>query len=93
MLLLSACFHFVGKSQIEVDVKSDTNKLPLDSIFIEISNLGNQAVNLNWWVLKDISDGYPSFTFPSYTLQPNQRIRVYTDQVHPSMVALTFPRH
>lgn len=36
--------------------------------YVEIKNLGDEPVDLNGWVLKDISDGYPSFTFPSYVL-------------------------
>ena len=34
--------------------------------YVEITNLGDQAQDLAGWVLKDISEGYPSFTFPSY---------------------------
>jgi hypothetical protein len=44
------------------------------------------------WVLKDISDGSPSFTFPSYILKPGQSIRVYTNEVHPEYGGFSFGR-
>lgn len=50
--------------------------------YVEIANQGSTPVDLKGWVLKDISDGYPSFTFPSYLLQPGKSIRVYTNEVH-----------
>jgi len=33
--------------------------------YVEITNLGSEPVDLKGWVLKDISEGYPSITFPS----------------------------
>ncbi|WP_347001178.1 lamin tail domain-containing protein [Dehalogenimonas sp. THU2] len=50
--------------------------------YVEITNLGNTPVDLAGWVLKDISEGYPSFKFPSFIIQPGQKIRVYTNQIH-----------
>lgn len=58
--------------------------------YVEITNLGSQAVDLKGWILKDISEGYPSLTFPSYTLQPGQKIRVYTNQVHSEYGGFSF---
>jgi hypothetical protein len=49
---------------------------------VEITNLGSEPQDLAGWVLKDISDGYPSFTFPLYVLAPGQSIRVYTNEIH-----------
>jgi len=47
--------------------------------YVSIKNHGDQAVNLEGWVLVDATDGYPSFTFPYYMLQPDNTCRVYTD--------------
>lgn len=64
------------------DVESDE--------YVEITNLGSESVDLKGWVLKDISEGYPSFTFPSFILQPGQSIRVYTNEVHPEYGGFSF---
>ena len=58
--------------------------------YVEITNLGDQAQDLAGWVLKDISEGYPSFTFPSYTLAPGKSIRVYTNEYHPEWGGFSF---
>ena len=58
--------------------------------YIEVTNLGTTSQNLEGWVLKDISEGYPSFTFPSYTLAPGVSIRVYTNQIHPEWGGFSF---
>jgi competence protein ComEC len=58
--------------------------------YVEITNLGSEPQDLAGWVLKDISDGYPSFTFPSYVLAPGQSIRVYTNEVHPEYGSFSF---
>ena len=50
--------------------------------YVEITNQGSTSVDLKGWVLKDVSEGYPSFTFPSYVLQTGSIIRVYTNEVH-----------
>ena len=50
--------------------------------FVEIMNYGTEPVNLEGWLLKDISVGYPEFTFPYFILNPGQRIRVHTNQIH-----------
>ncbi len=50
--------------------------------YVEIKNMGSESVDLSGWVLKDISEGYPSFTFPSYILQPGKSVRVYTNEIH-----------
>jgi hypothetical protein len=34
-------------------------------------------------MLTDISEGYPSFIFPSYILAPGKSIRIYTNEYHP----------
>jgi len=58
--------------------------------YVEITNLGTETVNLAGRVLKDISEGYPSFTFPSYILQPGKSVRVYTNEVHPEYGGFSF---
>ena len=58
--------------------------------YVEIANLGTEPQNLEGWVLKDIADGYPSFTFPSYVLKPGQKIRVYTNEIHPEWGGFSF---
>ncbi len=50
--------------------------------YVEITNLGDQAQDLAGWRLEDISEGYPSFTFPSYILATGKSIRVYTNEYH-----------
>jgi len=58
--------------------------------YVEITNLGDQAQDLAGWELKDISEGYPLFTFPSYILAPGKSIRVYTDEYHPEWGGFSF---
>ncbi len=58
--------------------------------YVEITNLGDQPQNLAGWMLKDISEGYPSFTFPSYILAPGASTRVYTNQIHPEYGGFSF---
>ncbi len=58
--------------------------------YVEITNLGNQPQDLAGWVLMDISEGYPSFTFPAYILAPGESIRVYTNEYHPEWGGFSF---
>ncbi len=58
--------------------------------YVEITNLGDQSQDLAGWELMDISEGYPSFTFPSYILAPGESIRVYTNESHPEWGGFTF---
>ena len=57
---------------------------------MEIVNLGEELVDLNGWVLMDILDGFPLFTFPSFILQSGRRIRVYTNETHPEYGGFSF---
>jgi len=58
--------------------------------YVEITNLGSEPVDLKGWGLKDISEGYPLFTFPSYVLQPGKSVRVYTNEIHPEYGGFSF---
>jgi beta-lactamase superfamily II metal-dependent hydrolase len=58
--------------------------------YVEITNLGGTSQNLKGWVLKDISEGYPSFTFPSFMLAPGAKIRVYTNEIHSEWGGFSF---
>lgn len=58
--------------------------------YVEIKNLGDTPQDLEGWVLKDVSEGYPSFTFPSYILAPSESIRVYTNEYHPEWGGFSF---
>ena len=58
--------------------------------YVEITNLGTEPVDLAGLVLKDISEGYPSFTFPSYILEPGGSVRVYTNEIHPEYGGFSF---
>jgi len=58
--------------------------------YVEITNLGDQSQDLADWVLEDISEGYPSFTFPPYILAPGESIRVYTNEYHPEWGGFSF---
>lgn len=44
--------------------------------YVEIKNLGNESQALAGWMIKDIDEGYPSLTFPSYILAPSASIRI-----------------
>jgi len=58
--------------------------------YVEITNLGDQAQDLAGWKLEDVSEGYPSFTFPSYILAAGKSIRVYTNEYHPEWGGFSF---
>ena len=58
--------------------------------YVEITNLGDQPQELTGCVLMDISEGYPSFTFPSYILTPGKSVRVYTNEYHSEWGGFSF---
>ena len=45
--------------------------------YVEIENTGDAAVDLENWTLSDEADHI--YTFPSYSLEPNQSIKIYTN--------------
>jgi len=58
--------------------------------YVEITNLGDQPQDLAGWILIDISEGYPSFIFPSYILAPGESTRIYTNEYHPEWGGFSF---
>ena len=58
--------------------------------YVEITNLGDKPQELTDCVLMDISEGYPSFTFPSFILAPGKSVRVYTNEYHPEWGGFSF---
>ncbi|MBA7504248.1 hypothetical protein ES706_02879 [subsurface metagenome] len=58
--------------------------------YVAIKNLGDMPQDLAGWLLKDISEGYPSFTFPHYILEPGATVRVYTNEIHPEWGGFSF---
>ena len=58
--------------------------------YVQIANLGSSTVDMGGWKLVDISDESPEFTFPAHDLLPGERVRVYTDQVHPEWGGFSF---
>ncbi|NBE57116.1 lamin tail domain-containing protein [Streptomyces sp. YC537] len=51
--------------------------------FVEIVNRGTAPADISGWILYADDPGQ-NFTFPPGTvLQPGQRIRIYTNEVHP----------
>lgn len=58
--------------------------------YVEITNLGDEPQELTGCVLIDVSDGYPSFTFPSYILAPGESVRAYTNEYHPEWGGFSF---
>ncbi len=58
--------------------------------YVEIVNFSDNPQELTGWILTDITDGYPSFTFPRYILEPGAVIRVYTGEIHPEWSSFSF---
>ena len=57
--------------------------------FAEITNLGNEPVNLAGWRLNAGSPGQ-DFIFPDYALNPGETCRVYTNENHPETCGFSF---
>ena len=60
--------------------------------YVQILNQGGTVVNLMGWRLQDMSDGSPELIFPSYDLQPQASVRVYTNEDHPESGGFSFQR-
>ncbi|MEM7028191.1 MAG: thermonuclease family protein [Chloroflexota bacterium] len=57
--------------------------------YAEITNVGNEAVNLAGWRL-DADDPNQVFTFPDFLLAAGQSCRVYTNEIHPESCGFSF---
>ena len=57
---------------------------------MQIINIGPGPVDLAGWELLDVTDGGPTFGFPSLILGPGNRLRVYTNEDHPEWASLSF---
>jgi hypothetical protein len=60
--------------------------------YVQILNEGFSVVDLSGWRLIDRADGSPEFAFPSYQLQPQKSVRVYTNESHPESGGFSFQR-
>ena len=60
--------------------------------YVQILNQGSTAVDLIGWRLIDQADGSPEFAFPSFVLQPQASVRVYTNEEHPESGGFSFQR-
>ena len=60
--------------------------------YVQVLNQGGTMVNLLGWRLLDQADGSPEFTFPSFELQPQASVRVYTNEEHPESGGFSFQR-
>jgi hypothetical protein len=49
--------------------------------FVAIRNYGDDDLCIEGWVLRDITDGEPSFRFPFHVMGRGDIIRVYTNEV------------
>lgn len=58
--------------------------------YVQITNHGTAAQNTGSWLIRDVSEGFPSLAFPAFQLQPSQTIRVYTNEVHPEWGGFSF---
>ena len=58
--------------------------------YVQITNHGTAAQNMQGWVIRDVSEGFPSLVFPSYVLAPGQTTRVYTNEIHSEWSGFSF---
>ena len=56
--------------------------------YVEIQNTDTVAIQLQNWTLHDNADHL--FTFPAFTIQPDQICRVYTNEVHPEWCSFNY---
>ena len=79
-----------GNIQItNIFYKGEVPRIESDE-YVEITNIGENPVDLTECMLKDISEGYPAFIFPPHILQPGESIRVYTNEIHPKYGGFSF---
>ena len=59
--------------------------------YVTIRNRCDENINLQGWVLQDITDGSPSFTFPFYILTAHLKVNVYTNEIYPNSFRFHWP--
>lgn len=57
--------------------------------YVEITNSGPEPVDITDWELQDLT-GDREYKWENYILQPGQKIRVYTNEVHPDTGGFSF---
>lgn len=57
--------------------------------YVEITNTGQEPVDITDWELQDTT-GTEEYKWESFTLQPGQKIRVYTNETHPDSGGFSF---
>ena len=57
--------------------------------YVEISNNGSEPVDITDWELQDVN-GNREYKWENYTLQPAEKIRVYTNETHPETGGFSF---
>jgi hypothetical protein len=57
--------------------------------YVEITNGGKESVDITEWELQDTT-GTQEYKWESFTLQPGQVIRVYTNETHPESGGFSF---
>ncbi len=56
--------------------------------YVAITNSGDRAQKMGGWTLKNLSKGYPTFTFPTeFVLPPGQTVLITTNEVYPDCEA------
>ncbi|MEU4805869.1 lamin tail domain-containing protein [Actinosynnema sp. NPDC023587] len=80
-----ALFNRVGRPDVVITTvrnKGQVKRTQADE-YVEVVNRGTVPADISQWVL-GADDAGQDFTFPAGTvLQPGQRIRIYTNEVHP----------
>ena len=76
--------HIYHKGTVETTESEEGGCFEINELdeYVEIRNLSYCSQDISGWVLKNITKGYPLFTFPSYTMAPGEIIAVYTDELH-----------
>jgi hypothetical protein len=84
----SANAQFNGAVQITA-VNFDGKKAREPDEYVEISNQGTKPIDITDWTLQDPT-ARDEYKWESYTMQPGQKIRVYTNEVHKDTGGFTF---
>ncbi len=58
--------------------------------YVQIVNRGEVMIFIGESRVLNLDKGPPGFVFPEYTIRPGERIRVYTNEVHPESGGFSF---